>query len=57
MDKQRGAPEAGVLKSAEEIAAILAKLPRENREKLEGVIIGANLMHQASAVQSADRPA
>lgn len=53
MDKQRDAPEAGILKSAEEIAAILAKLPRENREKLEGVIIGANLMHQASAAQSA----
>lgn len=47
MRKQRAAPaECKKVKNAQEISAILKRLPEKDRLRLEGVIIGMDLAHK-----------
>ena len=57
MGKQRAAPDIKPLKPAKELAAMVAKLPKEERLRLEGIIVGVGLAHEVTKPDNADRPA
>lgn len=47
MAQQRAAPvEIAPLKSSRELAAMLKRLPKEERLRVEGIIIGVDLAHK-----------
>lgn len=61
MAQQRATPVESVpLKSSRELAAMLKRLPKEERLRVEGIIIGVDLAHkepQGNPPTSVDRPA
>lgn len=56
MDRQRAEPAAiNPLKPARELAAMVTKLPKEERLRLEGYVMGFSDAHKPE--QASDRPA
>lgn len=51
MAQQRAAPvKSAPLKSSRELAAMLKRLPKEERLRVEGIIIGVDLAHKEPQV-------